>query len=129
MKQPKIFGGAQHLESTISRAPVRFPVTMKDAIDTAMENTGIPSRKLSQWVSEAITSLEKQDGYWNLIAEECMSSGKTMSRTFTLSDEAGTALMNMMTKTQLEYPPEENKEMQEIQSKVIRTAMLQRLLE
>lgn len=105
-----------------------MPRRLKGSIDDALKASGLSIKRFSAWVSESIVRLEHTERYWELVSEEQMSSTETVSRAIILTPEAARALEAIGQATRERYPPDQYPEMLEIRSKIIRTAILQRLL-
>lgn len=111
-----------------NRVAVRMPRRLKACIDDALNSAGLSIKRFSAWVSESVVRLEQTERFWEFVSEEQMSSTETVSRTISLTPEAVQALDSIAKVTRDHFPPDKHPEMLEIRSKIIRTAILQRLL-
>tara|TARA_R110002095_G_scaffold168454_1_gene146190 strand:+ start:67 stop:399 length:333 start_codon:yes stop_codon:yes gene_type:complete len=105
-----------------------MPRRLKACIDDALNSAGLSIKRFSAWVSESVVRLEQTERFWEFVSEEQMSSTETVSRTISLTPEAVQALDSIAKVTRDHFPPDKHPEMLEIRSKIIRTAILQRLL-
>ena len=105
------------------RISVRMPKQMYTDILVFLSKRGLSSRNLSKWISSAITELELSPTYCEEINEEWLEQGDSISRPITLTSESDESLKRMNAKFRCftQASPE-------INSKIIRTAVTQKLI-
>ena len=106
------------------RISIRIPKEMYKSVLAIFAKKGFSSRNLSSWVSTSIVRLNKQTDFSSIIAEEWLDKGQNISRPITLTAEAEIALekMNAMYRCLFQVSAE-------INSKIVRTAITQKLIE
>lgn len=106
------------------RISVRIPKKMIDDLNTAMKKIGLSTRMRSSWISDSVIALKKHPYYTDCVLEEWIESGNNTSIQISLSEQASAVLDNMLQEIK---NIEDNKS--DMQSAIIRTAVLQNLIE
>lgn len=99
---------------------------MRSDIVSLLLKTGKSTRDFSAWISEAIINLEKDKNYHKIVAEEFLDRGENFSKPISLSSVANEKLHimkeNIIKKSSI-------KTNTDINSKIIRTAITQQLIQ
>ncbi len=105
------------------RTSVRVQSKMFSDIEKSMILNGYHFRERSKWISDALIRLEKTDDYVSLVRQEYMSSGGE-AIPIVIGVKAMQSLEKMIEATS-EVLPKNN----DLQSKILRTSIIQFLLE
>ena len=92
----KVFSATPLNKRVKKRISLRIPRQMKDEIINEMKKHGIPEKKRSKWISEAIVALSQKAHFTMDILEEWIESGQNTPTQITLAPNAETALQNML---------------------------------
>lgn len=106
------------------RISVRVPKKMIDDLNIAMQTIGLATRMRSSWISNSVIDLKKYSYYTDCVLEEWIESGNNTSIQISLNEQASIALDDMLKEIK---NIEDNKS--DMQSAIIRTAILQKLME
>lgn len=105
-----------------ARLTVRLPYEMQKDIKLAMKETGYGLKEQSRWISEAIDRLCVIPYFPELVAEDYIGRGRNSVVRVTLPAATTEALVLAIERA----ATEEN--LKDVQSKFIRTAIIQRLI-
>ena len=105
------------------RISVRIPESMYKDMLAVFLRDGVSARNLSTWVSDAIIKLKSQKNFIEIIEEEWIDKGNNISRPISLTPEAA----NIFSEIYGIYC-KQAKGSVEIKSKIVRTAITQRLI-
>jgi hypothetical protein len=118
----KVFSAPKKEERVKRRLNVRVPEKMVQEIEAKMKEDGFNSKQRSEWISRAILDLEKIESFSTFISEEWIVPGKNILLQVSIDSEANYALEKIVLISKKELNSDD------LQSSVIRTAILQKLI-
>ena len=105
-----------------SKVTVRLPTGMIHDLKKDMALSGYEERAQSRWIAEAIEQLTEMPGYEELVAEDFIAEGRNKSMKVSLPGPTTTTFKRALKTVRAAL----NKT--DVQSMVVRTAVLQRLI-
>ncbi len=118
----KVFSAPKKEEKVKRRLNVRVPEKMVQEIEVKMREDGFHSKQRSEWISQAILDLSKMESFTTFISEEWIVPGKNILLQVSVDSEAQDALEKIVSVSREELNSDD------LQSSVIRTAILQKLI-
>lgn len=117
---PKAFAPPRSTQTT--RRTVRVPVRMIDDLRANMAANKYPQRQQSRWIEEAILALVDTEFFPELVAEDFVAPGANKPLRISLNGVTDDRLETAIKRC------EEEAQIVDVQSKLIRTAIRNRLL-
>jgi len=108
---------------SIKRIAVRIPLKMFSRIESNLLQSGYNKKQRLHWFEDILKELFERENYHNLIAEEFIEAGTTKIINLSVTDET----FQIIKRTVKEV--EEKEKTTTDRSSIIRTAILQRLLQ
>jgi hypothetical protein len=118
-----VFGAKPPERQKDHRIAVRIPKGMVNDIQDTMNKQGLSYRFRSKWISFAIVWLERIPQFWDSVAEEWIEAGGNELVSIVLNEVTRSALDREMEIVRERFPG-----IDDIQSKVVRTAIMQLLI-
>ena len=105
-----------------SRLTVRLPIDMIDEVKRDMEKHEYGRRQQSRWISEAIDRLLTMDYFPELVAEDYIADGRNKPVRISVPGTTSAGIDRAVPRVRRELKTEE------VISKLVRTAIIQRLI-